>query len=131
MACLANAGSIVALAGTNQAYQYTNAPLATQTADCQAKYTAQVVDNRNDIYINQPIINDRNHYINNINRQLIRDNNYYHYQKQDLYRDNTINRYFNQVYRKTQNFASCSSSCGVIPGSSTCYSYGNAFCGCL
>ena len=131
MSCQCQAAATQLLAGTSQAYQQNLAPLQTQSADSQNVYSQQIQDNRRDIYINQPIINDRNHYINNINRQLIRDNNFYHYQQQNLYRDNYINTYQNQVYRQTNNYASYSCSTGLLAGSVSNYNYGTTCCGCL
>ena len=125
MACCGSPA--VALPGAQQAYQYTNAPVYTSTADCSSRYSQQLVDNRTDIYINQPIINNRDHHINHVNSQLIRDNNFYHYHTQNLFRDNVINHYQNRVFRQQNNFADYSCSYGVLPGSISNVNHGTCF----
>ncbi len=123
------AAPTVALQGTATAQQIENAPLVNQSADVQNRYSSQIIDNRNDVFINQPIINNRDHYVNNINTQVIRDNNYYHYNTQNLYRDNIINTYQNQVIRQTNNFATYSSTVGVLPGTAQSIDYGTTYAG--
>ncbi len=103
----------------NRAYQY-NMPAAYNcNADSATRCSQQLYDNNNHIYVTQPVINDRNHHVNHLNRTLIRDNNYHHYRVNNLYRDNVINRYYNQVFRVQRNFADYSSSQGVIQGTCT------------
>ena len=121
----------VALPGQQQAFQYSNPPVVTQSADAQNRYSQQLIDNRNDIFVNQPIINNRNHFINNINSQLIRDNNFYHYHQQNLVRDNVINRYHNQVMRTSRCFSDFSCTAGRLPGTVTNINMGTTFGGCL
>ena len=121
----------VALPGQQQALQYTNPPLLTQSATQQARYSQQVIDNRTDITVNQPIINNRDHYVNNINTQVIRDNNFYHYHQQNLVRDNVINTYQNQVLRQQNNFSDYSQSFGRLPGTVSNINYGTSFGGWL
>ena len=113
--------------GTCQQYQYTNAPVLRQSADSANRYSQSLIDNRNDIFINQPIINTRDHFVNNIHSQLIRDNNHYHYHTQNLFRDNVHHRYYQQVFRQQNNFYSSSSSCGVLPGCVTHSFAGTSF----
>lgn len=105
--------------GACQACCYNNQPIVKNQVDCCNKFNQQVVANRNDIYVNQPIINNRDHYVNNINRQTIRDCNYYHINYQNLYRDNVINRNYNQVVRQQQNFCDFSCSTCQLPGTVT------------
>ena len=124
------AAPTVALTGTQQALQYTNPALLTQSATQQARYSQQIVDNRTDITVNQPIINNRDHYVNNINTQVIRDNNFYHYHQQNLVRDNVINTYQNQVFRQQNNFSDYSQSFGRLPGTVSNINYGTTFAGC-
>ena len=135
MALLASGASLaapaVALAGSQQSLAIQNPPLLTQSATQQARYSQQIIDNRTDITVNQPIINNRDHYINNINTQIIRDNNFYHYNQQNLYRDNIINTYQNQVFRQQNNFADYSQSFGQLPGTVSNIDYGTSYGGYL
>ena len=125
----AAAAPTLALAGTQQALAYQNPAIVTQEATQQARYSQQVVDNRTDITVNQPIINNRDHYINNINTQVIRDNNFYHYHQQNFVRDNVINTFQNQVFRQQNNFADYSQSFGRLPGTVSNIDYGTSFGG--
>ena len=112
-------------AATSQAIE--RPAIVNNFADSQNRYTSQVVDNRNDVFINQPIINNRDHYINNLNTQIIRDNNFYHYNTQNLYRDNVINTYQNQVVRQQFNYSTASQTFGRLPGSVSNINYGTQF----
>ena len=127
----AAAGPAVALPGAQQALAYQNAPIVTQSATQQARFSQQVVDNRTDITVNQPIINNRDHYINNVNTQVIRDNNFYHYRQQNFVRDNVINTFQNQVFRQQNNFSDYSQSFGRLPGTVSNIDYGTSFGGWL
>ena len=132
MALVANAAAAaapcpLALAGARQAAHYQNPPVLNSFADCQNRYSQQLVDNRTDILINQPIINNRDHHVNNINTQLIRDNNFYHYHQQNLFRDNLINHFHNQVLRQQNNFSDYSCSSGILPGTVTNINHGTSF----
>jgi hypothetical protein len=117
----------LALAGTQQVAHYQQPPLLNASADCQSRFSQQLVDNRTDIFVNQPIINNRDHHINNINTQIIRDNNFYHYHQQHLFRDNVINHFSNRVLRQQNSFADYSCSSGVLPGSVTNINHGTSF----
>lgn len=117
--------------GQQRAYHCNNPPCYNETCDVQNRYSQQCVENRNDIYVNQPIINNRNHFVNNINSQIVRDNNYYHYNQQNLARDNFINRYFNQVYRTSCSYADYSCTSGTLPGMCSNINMGTVFCGCI
>ena len=98
------------------AFQYQNAPLYKCTNDSSNVVSQQVVDNRNDIYIDQPVLNDRFHFNNHVNRQLISDNNYWHYDLKMIYRDNYIHHNQNQFVRQQFNYADISYESSVMPG---------------
>jgi hypothetical protein len=91
-------------------------PQFTNYQDCCNRYSQQLFDNNNHVYVTQPVINERNHLVNYLNRTLIRDNNYHHYRVNHLYRDNVINRYYNQVFRTQRHFCDYSCSQACVPG---------------
>lgn len=103
----------------NRSFQYNLPPRVQCNADCSNRYSQQLVDNNNHIFVTQPVINERNHHVNYLNRTLIRDNNFHHYRVNNLYRDNVINRHYNQVFRTTRNFCDYSCTQGVIQGTCT------------
>ena len=103
----------------NRAFQYNLPPRVTCNADCANRYSQQLYDNNNHIFVTQPVINERNHHVNHLNRTLIRDNNFHHYRQHNLFRDNVINRFYNQVYRQQRNFADYSCSQSVVQGTVT------------
>ena len=126
-----NTGSPCPCAGQQRTFQCNNPPCYVNSADFQNRYSQQCVDNRTDIHVNQPIINNRNHYVNNVNAHVIRDNNYYHYHQQNLARDNFINLYYNQIYRTSQCYSDYSCSNGTLPGTIQNINMGTIFCGCF
>lgn len=88
-------------------------------ADCSSRYMNQLYHNNNHIYFTQPIINDRNHLVNHLNRTIIRDNNYHHYRVTNMYKQNVINRYYNQIYRMQRHFCDYSCTQSIEPGTCT------------
>ena len=106
----------IAVAGCQRACQYAYPPIVNATADCAYRYSNQLVDNRADVYVTQPIINNRDHHIHHVNTVNVRDNAFYHYHQQNMVRDNCINHFYNRVVRQENNFVDYSASCCTLPG---------------